>query len=86
MDDDPLGKPPEVTIEEYDTIEMVNGTPGCAQCGCLLCVQTTARHGNGGTTPVVGNIGGILLPYPTTDTRKIQCAGCGRILWREGDQ
>lgn len=75
------GEPPEVTVALYDEIEMVNGTPGCAECGCLLAVEQ--REGFRPTGHRL--IAHAMLPRPVEDIERIQCACCGRLLWTRAE-
>ena len=63
-------------VENFEAIELVNGTPGCVECGGLLCVEHRER-------PISGTrqIGYAMLPRPVADVERIQCAGCGTTLW-----
>lgn len=79
MSSNDWGEPPEVTIEQFDTIEFVNGTAGCAECGGLLAVETR-RRGTIGSTRQINN---AMLPEPVVDVDKVQCASCGTVLWRD---
>lgn len=73
------GQPPEKTIQQYDTIEFINETPGCAECGGLLAVEL--RKNRALPPGDIRSIGNAMLPEPVADLVKIQCAGCGAILW-----
>lgn len=75
-------------MSDIDTIEPINGTPGCAECGSLLCVQkktdSQVSLDREGDDPLVGPvlIAVATQPEPYIDIGEIQCAGCGKVLWR----
>lgn len=76
-----MSDPPAVTIKQYDTIEFVNGTPGCVECGALLCIES--REGPANLSRTIEN---AMLPNPVDDIVTIQCAGCGTPLWHRDGQ
>lgn len=65
----------------FETVEMVNGILGCAECGGLLCVQLRGRRSN----DVTEKICVAMQPRPAGDIERVLCASCGRVLWERGD-